>query len=337
MQQLQACFKYVFILQLYMRASVIRRRSKNLGMKKFISNHKNKEWRQDMKDITRNRWKKVGYFSLSWVPMLLYGTILMGVSIIGAIFIGVKSILSGEMDIYNSIMDGITQGSMLMGVIYAILGIIATGLWYYFGCKRKNLKFPKEKVSFKLVLGVAGLAFTLQYVVNYFMTFIGILFPERMENYIKLMELAGLDKITVAAILYGVILGPIAEELTFRGLTLYFTEKCTKRFGIANTLQAFAFGIFHMNLIQGVYAFFLGLVMGFLYRKYRSLYVTIIFHIFFNFLGFTMTYIDALLPQNIVFRVIWGILMCVAALILWVRIDKKELVAEENGVEEWQE
>lgn len=306
-----------------------------------------------MKEITKNRWKKVGYFWLSLVPMLLYGAICIGVSMVGAILIGVKSVLSGEEDIYNSIMNGITESSMLMGVIYGIFGIIATGLWYYFGCKKKNLRLPKEIQSVKLVLTMAGLAFSLQYVVNYFMNFVGILLPEKMENYVKLMELAGLDKITVTAVLYGVILGPIAEELTFRGLTLHFTQKCTKRFWIANTLQALAFGVFHMNLIQGAYAFLLGLVMGFLYQRYQSLYVTIIFHIFFNFLGFTMSYIDALLPQNMVFRILWGVLMCVVAVVILMKLRKsqqghreeecyctgeiKETFTEENGAEGWQE
>ena len=58
-----------------------------------------------------------------------------------------------------------------------------------------------------------------------------------------------------------VCLAPIGEELVFRGLTMKYAEKAFGRFWAANLLQAFLFGVIHMNWVQGVYAFFGGLVL----------------------------------------------------------------------------
>src|SRR5690606_21596465 len=82
---------------------------------------------------------------------------------------------------------------------------------------------------------------------------------------------------------------PIYEELIFRGLVLRMAQKFTSKFWIANTFQAILFGIVHLNLLQGIYAFALGLILGYFYQKYQSLYVPILMHMIFNFIGSVMT------------------------------------------------
>lgn len=56
-------------------------------------------------------------------------------------------------------------------------------------------------------------------------------------------------------------------------------------FWVANFLQALLFGVFHMNMIQGVYAFVVGIVLGFICEKSRSIYPSMLFHILFNIWG----------------------------------------------------
>ena len=56
-------------------------------------------------------------------------------------------------------------------------------------------------------------------------------------------------------------------------------------FWAANLMQAVLFGIFHMNWIQGIYAFVLGLVLGWICEKGGSIYFSMFFHILFNFWG----------------------------------------------------
>ena len=74
-----------------------------------------------------------------------------------------------------------------------------------------------------------------------------------------------------------VILAPLAEELLFRGITLKKAQKIMP-FMAANILQAVLFGIYHMNLIQGVYAFVLGLILGFTAEYFHSIWAAILLH-----------------------------------------------------------
>ena len=263
--------------------------------------------------------KRFGYICLSFVPLILYSAITFIVTFVLMVFKAVQGILEGEADIYGYLMNGLMDSTMLAGVFYAIVGIICLGLWYYFGCKRKNLRPTAPcRNALNWVL-IALFAFSMQYVINYLMVGIDILMPKAMEAYVELIDLAGIGELTVASILYGVILGPIAEELCFRGVTLFYAQKGAGRFWIANIIQAAAFGIMHMNLVQGLYAFVLGLALGWIYHRFHSLYATIWLHIFFNGLAYgSLERFNGLLPENTIFQIFWIAFTCIlAAGTLW--------------------
>ena len=114
---------------------------------------------------------------------------------------------------------------------------------------------------------------------------VSLLFPNWLSQYEKLMETAGLDSdIGLFMFIYAVILGPVCEELVFRGVTMRLVRRALP-FWAANLMQAVLFGIFHMNWIQGIYAFVLGLVLGWICEKGGSIYFSMFFHILFNFWG----------------------------------------------------
>jgi membrane protease YdiL (CAAX protease family) len=64
---------------------------------------------------------------------------------------------------------------------------------------------------------------------------------------------------------------------------------------LAIIVQAILFGAFHMNAIQGCYAFVLGLGMGYVMHLYNNIFVTIIIHMIFNLIG---TYGSDFLPYG---------------------------------------
>ncbi len=77
------------------------------------------------------------------------------------------------------------------------------------------------------------------------------------------------------------ILAPIFEELMYRGVVL--NELSSARpFLLANLLQAAVFGIMHMNVIQGTYAFVIGFILGYAYKITKSIYMTMLTHFLFN-------------------------------------------------------
>lgn len=89
----------------------------------------------------------------------------------------------------------------------------------------------------------------------------------------------------VIEILAVVILAPIAEELVFRGLVFRRLRENTS-FKMAAFISALFFALYHGNLVQGVYAFMLGLLMAFVCERFKSVLASIVFHIGAN--GFSV-------------------------------------------------
>lgn len=73
------------------------------------------------------------------------------------------------------------------------------------------------------------------------------------------------------------IIGPVMEELLFRGLLLRRTEKMAGPLW-AMLLSALLFGLFHGNLTQGLAAFLLGVFLGTAYVCTDSLLVPVLMH-----------------------------------------------------------
>ncbi len=66
------------------------------------------------------------------------------------------------------------------------------------------------------------------------------------------------------------ILGPMAEELVYRGFV--FQRLRRRRSTVqAAVLSALVFGILHLNLVQGIYAFVLGVLLAYIVSKTGSL------------------------------------------------------------------
>lgn len=84
-------------------------------------------------------------------------------------------------------------------------------------------------------------------------------------------------------ILVMVIMAPLMEELVFRKALIGRLHVYGQRTAVL--LSAAAFGLFHGNVPQIVYAFLLGLVLGYVYVRTGKIQLTILLHMIINFLG----------------------------------------------------
>ncbi len=77
------------------------------------------------------------------------------------------------------------------------------------------------------------------------------------------------------------ISGPIVEEIAVRGIVL---NRLLKKFNDAGAiiLSALVFGIVHLDVQQGINAFIVGCILGYVYRHTRSILLCIILHILLN-------------------------------------------------------
>ncbi len=93
-----------------------------------------------------------------------------------------------------------------------------------------------------------------------------------------------------------VILAPVAEELFFRKLLIDRLASFSPRYAIL--FSALLFGLFHTNLIQFLYAFPLGLLLGVIYCKTRNIRYTILLHASINLIGGPLSQIMQLLMNT---------------------------------------
>ena len=231
-------------------------------------------------------------------------------------------------DAYGEIMKIFNDKYALYAyLIYAVIGLAVFAIWYYKGFVKKSPKVKiSEVVSVKSVAGTICIVVGLFFFTNAFMTLADKLVPQVMEEYAMMIETAGLVSNPAITIIYAIILGPVLEELCFRGVTYGLLEKAGLKPGIVILISSVLFGAMHLILIQVLYAAFLGMFLGYLRYKYRSIKITIVAHILFNFTG---TYISLLIeehfaPSDAVMLILGGIAMFVlVAAIVLINTDKK--------------
>ena len=246
--------------------------------------------------------KKLKQFLFIFVPLLLVIAIqflatyfAMGLSLL--IESGWYSVTgsAGFLDIVDDAFSLWSSQRFNTGVllIYNAMSIAVFGLWYY--CRYGGNYRPVLRQTFHpaAIAGIVMLMPGTQYLTTYIMSFVASLFPHWMDAYESLLETAGLDdQISILMVICSVIFAPFCEELVFRGVTMHQAKKCLP-FWAANLLQALLFGIFHMNMIQGIYAFCLGLVLGYVCNRGGSIYYSLLLHMLFNFWG---TVLSGLIP-----------------------------------------
>ena len=83
---------------------------------------------------------------------------------------------------------------------------------------------------------------------------------------------------------------PIAEEIVFRGAILRVLQNALseRKRWIAIVISALIFGIVHFNLAQGLHAFLIGLLLGWLYSKTGSILPGFVFHWVNNTVAYLM-------------------------------------------------
>ena len=171
-------------------------------------------------------------------------------------------------------------------LLYAVIGLIVFGTWYIKGFVKGKPRFKFSKVfGFKSILASVGIVIGLTFTINAGMTIANWLAPDIMESYKQLMEASGLVDNVLITVVYGILLGPVLEELALRGLTFGYLEKSNIKPFLMILISGILFGAMHLNLVQGIYASVLGFFLGYLRYKYRSISITIVAHILFNLMG----------------------------------------------------
>ena len=126
-----------------------------------------------------------------------------------------------------------------------------------------------EKVKYLITGAVCGLLFNLLILKSPLVD----VFPAYREAFAN--KAHSVDIIT--AVLLYCIAAPILEELIFR---VFLYNKIYSRTGLvpAAIISSVIFGVYHMNMIQGIYAFIMGMIFCFFYNRDHRIWVPVLMH-----------------------------------------------------------
>ena len=98
------------------------------------------------------------------------------------------------------------------------------------------------------------------------------------------------SSLPVLVVLYCIIT-PLAEELIFRYFLYNFISRYVKRAAVAIFLTAALFGIYHLNPVQILYGFLMGLPITYSYYREHTLSIPFVVHACANAVALVITLI----------------------------------------------
>ena len=164
------------------------------------------------------------------------------------------------------------------------LASVQTGLSRQ-GHSKPTVNARIQGVDRRHFVAAALMGYGMQIVTTLIMVLVNILLPSVMEEYNTLVDGSGITTYGLMWVISTLVLPPLVEEAGFRGLGLTYLERAGVPFAVANIVQALAFGIFHMNLTQGIYTFVLGLALGYVTHQSGSIAPAMLMHLVYNLMG----------------------------------------------------
>ena len=183
--------------------------------------------------------------------------------------------------------DKIIQNENILIIISQCMIIVPSVIYIIF-TKGKSIKNINTKLFNPLVI-LLLFAFTISItpVISYISS-ITMLFS---ENYVAAQLTDTVKNPLWYSLLLMALLPAMVEEVAFRGL-IYNGYKKSGDIKGAIIYGSLLFGLFHMNINQCCYAFFMAIMFTFLYEATDSLYATIIVHFMFNGMSTVIQYIS---------------------------------------------
>lgn len=220
------------------------------------------------------------YYNRTGGAICIHYAILYVVQIIAIIFICIAVAMAGSKK-YTQIITDPSVMLYLTAASYVIANIAGTIIALAFNGKLKNsLKGMFMRSGFTpafmalcvpAAMCIQAISIILQ---NLFVLITG---SSGMENMQMPELMPGNTLNNVVYVLYVGILGPVTEELLFRGAVMKGFNFAGQKFAVI--FSALWFALFHGNIMQGIIAFLLGIFFGYLNIKAGSIMPSVILHI----------------------------------------------------------
>lgn len=226
--------------------------------------------------------KKLKAIGISFIFMATYLSFqLIYLTIVSFVF-GIRH--SGvEEELLTENFNEMISSQTLIAIVYA--AIFSMMVYYVISRSRKEnilkvcsfKKIDKKNILISIIGGISFL-FINAFLVS-LISRINI-FSQYMRSFEEFSDTIFSTDILLMILSIGII-APIIEEIIFRGL-IFRELKKTMSITSVVIIQAVLFGIFHMRIIQMIYATILGLFLGLVFIMIKSIWAPILVHVCYN-------------------------------------------------------
>lgn len=208
----------------------------------------------------------------------------MGISIFEIMMVATALQLLLALTVQKAFPD-LMQSQIMMWVV-TFLPIYAVAMPVGIKMLQRVESYPVQKRSFSA--GNLIRAFLVCIFLMYMGNMIGIMITSLINGGTSLNPLDALaaSDSMFAKVLVTVIIAPLLEELIFRKLLIDRINVYGERLAVVTS--ALMFALFHGNLSQFFYTYFLGLVFGYVYLRSGRLIYSAILHMAVNFMGMVL-------------------------------------------------
>lgn len=187
-------------------------------------------------------------------------------------------------------------------------------LWYRLDTQGESRSNIKQLIHIPILVRMIILAIGCQFLFTGMIRLLSTYMVKVFTDYKSVLDHITSGK-TILVVLLTVVIAPVCEELIFRGMVLRQANRYLS-FIEANILQSLLFGIYHGNVVQGVYAAILGFLLGMVTNQYKSIVAAILLHMLINISAYLTYLIPEALLWNVIIMAAGGIITAII-LIQW--------------------
>lgn len=216
-------------------------------------------------------------------PPIIFIAMQIIISMVAGIVFMVQAISKAlpEMPDMMVVAQEITEYMMSNAMLVMLVSNLLCLPLFVFLYVRQRKGHPRTTIS-SLRGSDIGLIFVVSVLANFvissFMEAFNIV--QYFPDYELLMQSLSGGSLWIQLLSVGLV-APVIEEFLLRGV-VFGRLRAYMKLLPALLIQALIFGLLHMNILQGLYAFVIALLFGYIYAKYGRLLLCILAHIAFN-------------------------------------------------------
>ena len=205
-------------------------------------------------------------------PLLKTIGIIALIELINIIILIVYLITSGIQDIESVSGDLIVGVSVVSQIAVFLLILLRYRKKQFVSLVRLNKTSPKI-LLWAFLIGIGSLSFSRTLI-----AIMQVLIPSQVAAYADMMSEVLSGSNVLMTLLAVVILAPLTEEIVMRGLLFRWFENTNMKPWALIWVSGLFFGLWHMNIVQGIFATVIGIVCALCFMMTKSLWVPIVIH-----------------------------------------------------------